>query len=335
MGSLGHVLAAITGVGALVGCADRPGAADAGAVVDAAPPVPSRDHTYVISRIQMPRVAGEATAFGFDLDGVPGDDLDGIDNSFGGFLTTLRLPSGTAAVDTGIARGETIHLINLAAGDLLTPSPAGMWLFVGDPATATPAPCVTPSDINCRHHLEGTGQFSIADGTPTDPHLDGAVAGGVFQGGPGTLDLPLVLVEGHPPVTLTLHRARVQLDVVSAGVGSKIGGAITAVDFEAQIYPAVQEISTLAIERDCPMPRASPFCNCPSGSEGLGVIGLLDTAPYDCKVSPLEVARFMDRFQRPDLDLFDASGAPGSDGVNDSMSFGVGLQLVYATFPVP
>lgn len=37
----------------------------------------------------------------------------------------------------------------------------------------------------------------------------------------------------------------------------------------------------------------------------------------------------------PDLDLFDAVGQPGADGVKDSLSIGVGITCVAATYAWP
>lgn len=116
----------------------------------------------------------------------------------------------------------------------------------------------------------------------------------------------------------------------------RLGGGIKQADIESVLHPAMLAAWTTAIDRDCPQPRSPPTCNCDSQSTGASLLSFLDTAPpRDCVLTLAEVSSTLNSLLTPDLDLFGAGGALGPDGVNDSVSFGVGVQAVSGTFPVP
>ena len=299
------------------------------------------DNLYVVSKIQLPSSASEATTLGLDIDDAAGDGNQGIDNQLGTFLGSLRgIAPGLnlqMSLDTAVDEGSVVLLSNVKATALDNAANSGMWVYIGDGATAMPAPCTDANDTVCRHHLDGTGMFSIKAGTQTDTKLAGSIVGGTFKGGPCTINLQLSLYAMSAPLDLPLQRAKAEIKVSATGfaAGSKLGGGIKQTDIESKIHPAIQGIVADLIDRDCgAAPRTPPTCGCASGSTGSSVLGFLDTND-DCDVSVAEVTMTLNSLLTDDMDLFKADGTPGTDGVNDSVSLGIGVQAVKGTFTVP
>ncbi len=302
------------------------------------------DNLYAVSKVQLPASANEATMLGLDIDGVSGDSNNGIDNQLGTFLGSLRgIAPGLnlqMSLDESVDQGSLALLSNVKATALDNASNAGMWVYIGDTADGaiTPAPCTDMNDTVCRHHLDGTGMFAIKPGTATDTKLAGTVMAGTFRGGPGTINLQLSLNAGSPPLDLPLQNARAEIKVTATGfgAGSKLGGGIKQSDIEGKIHPAIEAIVDDLVMRDCPAPRTPPTCGCMASSTGASVLSFLDTAqPKDCDVSLAEVTSTLNSLLTTDMDLFDAAGNPGTDGANDSVSLGIGVQAVKGTFTLP
>ena len=303
------------------------------------------DNLYVVSKVQLPASANEATSLGLDIDGVAGDSNMGIDNQLGTFLGSLRgIAPGLnlqMSLDESVDQGSLVLLSNVKATALDNAANAGMWVYIGDTTdgTITPAPCTDMNDTVCRHHLDGSGMFAVKAGTATDTKLAGTVMGGTFKGGPGTINLQLSLNAGSPPLDLPLQQARAEIKVSATGfaTGSKLGGGIKQSDIEGKIHPAIEAIVDDLVMRDCgAAPRTPPTCGCMSGSTGASVLSFLDTAtPKDCDISLAEVTSTLNSLLTTDMDLLDGSGNPGTDGVNDSVSLGIGVQAVKGTFTLP
>lgn len=320
----------------LVACGGDDGGGDDDDTVDPA----GTNHTYVVSRLRVPGSVNEATQFGLDIDDVDGDTMNGIDNSLGTSLGTfagqgLNLQPG---IDTSVDDGSIMLLTNIKATDLTNASGVGMWVYLG--GTSTPPACDSPADTTCRKHLTGSATFTLDPAGPTNALLVGRIMAGKFTGGPGTINLQLSLAEGQPPVDLPLQMAKAELNIGATGIatGSKIGGAILQSDIETKIHPAIQQLVTGIFEEDCgPLAnRTPPGCGCMSGSTGASVLSFLDTAmPKDCDVSLAEVTSTLNSLLTTDMDLLDASGNPGTDGVNDSVSLGIGVQAVKGTYTLP
>lgn len=292
------------------------------------------NNTFVVSKIQLPATANEATQFGLDIDEIAGDSNNGIDNQLGTFLGTLAgIAPGLnlgASLDEAVDKGSVVLLSNMKATALDSAARVGMWVYIGDGTMAQPMPCTDANDTVCRHHLDGAGMFAIKAGTQTDAKMAGDIMTGTFTGGPGTINLQLSLAADSPPIDLPLQLARASIKVTAAGFasGSKLGGAILQTDIEGKIHPAIETIVDDLVARDC-TGGAPPNCGCTSGSTGSSVLGFLDTAaPRDCEVSLAEVTSTLNGLLIPDVDI-------DSNGTNDAVSLGIGVQAVKGVFTVP
>jgi hypothetical protein len=297
------------------GGSDRNGVPDAGASL--------QRHTYVASEIHLPTSNAQAQAYGLDLDG------DGrTDNQLGQILSVLASQGIDlqTALQTAIARGTIIQLLELQTAGYVSSSSASLNFLLGDSATATPPPCSGPSDTVCGRHLQGTGSFTIAGTAPVNSPLSGTVASGTFDGGPGQLTLPLVL-GASPAVSLTLLGARARATgMADTGIDSVIvGGGISQSDVDNLLVPALQSQFEAIVARDCTDPGSPPTCGCASGSAGATLRTLFDTNPVDCAVSVAEIRAnsLMSTLLAPDMTI---NGTP-------SLSLGVGFKAVKATFP--
>lgn len=316
----------------LAACGDDNGSTPIDAAVDAkpidaaidAPPAPAGHTHYVIDSILVPTNNNTARDFGQDLDGNAT-----IDNQLGMVLGTFASmgfpvqPAATQAVD----RGTAITLVDVFANSFTTEPAATFAAFVG--SNPMPPACTSTSDPTCRHHLTGTGSFSIATGSPTNPALTGAITGGTLTAGPGTLVVPLAVTGGVAPVLVTLIGARVTAMQLSTAkiMTMKIGGAITSAEMDAKVYPAIHDGIAVAVARDCNALTNPPNCGCTNNTEGKNWLQLADSAPKDCAVSIEEIktnALFQSLFA-PDVMI----------GGQMALSVGIRATAVAGTFATP
>ena len=292
------------------------------------------DHTYVVSRVDVPSNGTEATALGLDIDDKANDANGGIDNQLGMVLGNIGALAPSldvqGTIDAQVDEGGIILLTNLFAKDLASSSGVGMWVYLG--ANPRPLPCTDANDMVCRKHLTGTGMFDIDVSSPDDASLAGRIVAGKFTGGPGTVTLQNALSEGMP-IDLPLQRAKAELTGISAtGItGGKIGGAILKTDLETKVYPAIAASIRTSFDEDCPMtpPRTiANGCNCMAGSTGKTLQTTFDKTPADCMISDSEVVGFVSGLVSPDIDL-------DGDGMADAVSIGVGIAATTGTFTVP
>src|SRR4029079_11452856 len=106
-------------------------------------------------------------------------------------------------------------------------------VFVGDSATASPAPCTdpqNPSAATCGNHLKGTGMFKIASDSPMNAQIVGKTVGDQFTGGPGKVTLEITLsATAGAPIKLDLIGARARIPAITAGkLGSDASPGIIA-----------------------------------------------------------------------------------------------------------
>lgn len=278
-------------------------------------------HQYVLDSLTLPETSAQAAALGFDLDG----DLR-ADNAFGQVLASLAGGIGIqASMDEAIASGQTILLADLQTPHLVGASCAGLTTYLGDnPGTS---PCLDPSDLICGQHLDGSTSFDFRADSPLDALIIGDIVSSTFGGGPGQAVIEISLL--GTPFTFQLVGAHAEFDATSTDLTQgRIGGGI---DPQNDALPAVTAIISTIVARDC-MGTAPPCC--PAGSDGQTFIDLFD-ANADCVVDATEVSQstFIASLLAPDVDLLDGGGAPGSDGVPESLSFGVGFGAVAASFP--
>lgn len=292
------------------------------------------DHTYVVSRIDVPSNGAEATALGLDIDDKENDSNMGIDNQLGMVLGNIAAiaPSFNVqmSIDEQVDQGGIILLTNILAKDLTNSSGVGMWVYLG--ADPNPAACTNMMDTVCRKHLAGGAMFGIDTSSPTDASLSGKIVAGTFTGGPGTVTLQIALSEGMP-IDLPLQKAKAELTGITAnGIGGgKIGGAILKTDLETKVYPAIAATIRSSFTEDCQgPPTGTPAngCNCMAGSTGKTIQTTFDKMPADCMISDAEVVNFIGGLVSADIDT-------NGDGTADAVSLGVGVEAVTAVYTVP
>lgn len=246
--------------------------------------IPSGSHShYVVNHLEWPTNMAESLDDAFDL-----DNNGHRDNQIGAVIVALRAQGGIDAQspsDAALARGVSITLADLQAPDLTSASAAGFTLFVG--TNPTPMPCNGSADTTCGHHLNGSGSFDVA-ATPRDTPIVGPITGGVYDGGPGRLSMPIYISSGTPAF-VTLLGARVEVTVAANGlVRGKICGGIPSSDIDAKLYPAMQQGFTATVGRDCSALNNPPGCGCLQGSQGSALIAFLD-ANHDCAFTTAEL----------------------------------------------
>lgn len=268
------------------------------------------------------------------LDGVELPTGDEVDNQLGSVLVALAaLAPGLdlqASIDAQIDRGDVILLADVATKSLDVAAGVRLTFYPGetDPPPA-PAPCSGPGDATCRHHLDGTGRFTVDASAATDAPLDARIVNGTLVGGPGTLTLR-VSFGAATPLDLRLHNALAELHVNgtdSFGAGSKIGGAIAQRDLDLEVLPAIATAARATFDRDCPPPRTPPGCGCAPSSSGASLRDLFGGAS-DCVIDETEVRSVVGGLLHNDIDL-------DGDGAVDALSIGVGVTGVTATFSRP
>ena len=296
---------------------------------------PAGTHTnFVVNALTVPQSAAEATAVALDLNG---DNRP--DNALGGLLgalvtqADLDLQSG---VDTQLDDATFTLLMSMKATSLANANGAGAFIFFGE--NPMPAACTDVLDpLTCGKHLEGGASFDISANSPSDASIGGIIAGGGFSGGPGKVSIELPLGTGAP-LRLDLIAAYVEVDASETGLtAGKLSGAITNDDVTNELMPAVQLLVQNIIDEDCT--PVGDDCGCVAESTAITVLNFFDT-DGSCDV-PLQ--ELMDNslvgatILNPDLDLLDETGAfnPGVDGVDDSLSIGIGFTAVPATYTLP
>lgn len=319
------------------------GNVDAG--VDSGPSVctPTESTTYVVNKVNVPLTSAEAEGiYGFDLNG---DDTP--DNKVGKTLATLKNAVNVdvpGSVDKAINEGSAILLIDLKASDLASASCASASVYLG--ANASPAPCLDDMDTVCGQHLAGTGQFDIAETSPTDATVLGRIINGTFEGGPdavegatsSTIVIELPVIAGAPPLRLSLLGAHIDIQQVSADglMEGRLGGAVPVSDVEMSILPTLHQYIDAIITADCT--GTAPDCCADPESTGATLLGIFD-ADKDCTV-PLQEMKdnaLISSLLNADLDLLDADGnyAPNTEGTKESLSLGLGFTATTGTFTAP
>jgi len=327
--------------------------------------VPEGTHYhYVANTVLVPTNNTQAREYGLDLNN------DGtVDNQLGMVLGTLAGMGfdiqGT--IDKAVAEGDVILLVDFQTKDatFMSAAAAGLGVLLG--TNPMPAACNGSADVyqcvtgsgsactsgsagctcsGCGHHLDGTAQFTLADGQ-TPMELAGPIIGGTFKGGPGEITLQIALASSNP-ITLNLIGARSQASGITATTigtattgGAILAGALTQDDLNNKVIPAIQQQLVPIIQRDCCGAATSPGgvtcnpastgtnpnCGCIDGSTGKTILGLFDTNPKDCTVSVMEISTnsLIESLLAPDVTI---NGTP-------ALSLGIKVTTVGATFTVP
>lgn len=229
-------------------------------------------------------------------------DIDGngmSENQLGELVNLLTLAEFDvqATIDEAVKKGTALLLADVQTSSFSTSSDtAGVSFYLGDSATAQPAPCTDTANIaTCGQHLAGTGSFNIAASSPRDTLLKGKFSAGSFKAGPGKLAIQIALT--GEPITINLIGARAQLSSVTAdGIGKGIlGGAISQTELDSNILPAIAAQFEGLLVRDCGpagQRAVANSCSCRADTTGLSLVtGTLsfDSAPQDCTISVAEI----------------------------------------------
>jgi hypothetical protein len=274
--------------------------------------VPPTSFHYVTNTMRVGSTSAEADSYGFNLD----DMNPVVDNALGRLLAAL---SGqldvNAAMATALETGDVVVLHSLRAHQFGRDEDASWRVYLGTP---TPDPVLT-----------GRGSFTIDPSAPTSTDLAGEVMRRQFTGGPGAVALRLGLVAGETPIELHLIGARVQADCSPVGCSNgKIGGGISAAEVDGVIVPALARAMQVVIDATCP---ASPSTSCTD--PGATLVAFFDTnGDHIVTADELRAIFLIQALLSPDVDLLDAAGHPGHDGVRESLSLGLGFTAKNAIF---
>lgn len=284
---------------------------------------PTGEHyKYVVDGAKVPTNSTESTTLGMDLDG------DGrVDNQLGTILTVLASTgfNATNAVRDSINDGTILLLADIQTPSFTESAGTGLEIHLGNSGTIMPAPCTSAEPPVCGQHLTGTGRFTIAADSPPGAKVVGAIAGGVFKGGPGKLTMQIALAGGQA-FRINLIGARAELSNISADkvMTGKVAGAIPKSEFDGMIVPGVATQVNGIVQASCPAPRNPPMCGCAAGSGGATIINLLDTGPKDCNITAAEI------LSNPTLQTF-LNADVMIDGT-PALSVGLGVTAAKATF---
>lgn len=321
---------------------DAMGEMDGGGKSDAMPPdaiAPgAMHHGYVVSRMFVPTNDSQALAYGLDLGGSTSSTLDGtVDNALGKFFSAVSSISADidlqGAIDTAVDHGSLLLLLDLETTGFLDASVARLGEQLG--SNPVPAACDGAADTTCRHHLTGTASFSIASDSPAVAAVSGAIVAGTFNGGPGTLVLPMA-IDGTTPIKLNLLHGRIQASSISAdGIATmNVGGLVGLDEVVSKIISAVQaRFQAILLDSGC-TPSGAPTCGCTAGSTGAMLLtefdGDITGTTRDCVITNLEIMG--SPRLKPLLKL--DSCALDSCAAADTLSVGVQVQAARATFPM-
>ena len=322
-----------------MGSGISPPAFDAGfspfdALPDAATTATGPHHHYVMSAEHVPTSPDQARDLSLDIGGQSSNQPDGVTDNQLGQVIAVFAGQGIdiqGAVDTSVAHGDTLMLIDVQAVDLAHGDDDGFVTMLGD--DPSPPPCNGPSDTTCGHHLSGTGSFDVVAGSAGTQAI-GDGGGNGLDAANGAMVVQLALGPAQP-VALHLQNVRVHATgLADAGFASAIvDGAVSTDEIASTFVPALQVGIEAIVQRDCPGtdPSSTPACGCAAGSEGATFIGLFDTGPKDCQVSLTELQQngLLRSLLAPDVCIEGACMTP------DGLSLGVELVGVTGTFSFP
>ncbi len=325
-----------------------------------APPQPHPQGPFVhfaTNSLLVPTSATEATRDGLDLDMLGPQRPD---NALGNVLATLRGQGIDTGCDADVADGSILLLDSIQAADLHS-GDAGWHIYLGDPPAQPPK-------------FDGTDRFDVDRSGPSltghgAAYVAGTITNGHFVGGPGSLRVALPFGCDNI-VWVDLVGARMQADLTDASCSGKLGGAISKVEVDETVIPALTAAMNTMVAK-CPSPHectgeartllelfdigvacvsnagcpADATMCMPAGSKmkctcGLDACGGELTADGVITVEEMLANPLIKALFAPDVDLLDHDGAfqedpHKRDGVKESMSLGVGFTCVKASYDAP
>jgi hypothetical protein len=297
--------------------AKDPGTSDAGVPGTADAPAgdpPATNHHFVTSSLRIGSTTTEAASYAFDL-----DNGDGPDNALGFALAGLSSQLDIdAALAGALQSGSQVILHSVRAEDL-SAAPLSQWRVYRGQPQASP-------DLS-----SGNGSFTVASNARLDSVLVGSIAGGTYTGF-GVLVVELTLGPGTPPFAIQLVSARLEARIDAGSCSGRIGGAVTAEYLDAEVLPAVAVALDAQIAADGSCRQDYEACS----SSSRTILTFFD-ADGDRVITAGEVrSNILVRvLLTPDVDVLDATGDHGQDGVRESVSLAFGFDCVRATFSAP
>jgi hypothetical protein len=305
------------------GCGDGGGSAvDASPGADAsltAPDAGPSGERFLISSFTIAGSVEDAFGLGLDIDG---DTF--VENEMGivmgDIAATVDIDPGLVFAE-GLARGDIIQLLALAVDVEGQGTLRGL---VGRDRDTD------PSD-----NLSGREPFVVDDSAPTDTPLPVEAGNTGIVAGPGEMSLRLPLAAPFGGVaTARLLGARVDAERQPDGsIAGRLGGAFLATDVDLLLPPLIAIGLNEVVERDCPAGPGS----CDPGSGGERMLSLVD-ADQNGFITDDEVREsllFSTSLFVPDVDLLDAAGNYAQDGIEESLSWGMGFATTGAVFDAP
>lgn len=290
-------------------------------------PTPEGTHyQYVASQAFVPTNNNQAREYGLDLNG---DKT--ADNQLGMVLGTLSTMGFDvqATIDDAVLEGSIILLVDFQTKDFTNTTAAGLKVLLGD--TPMPQPCTDPQNptpATCGKHLDGTGMFTIAAGSPDNAAVSGKIVNGTFNGGGDSSKISLqIALGGTDAIQLDLIGARAKASgITETGMESVVlAGALTENDLNTKVIPAIHAQIAPLIMEDCNALTSPPMCGCTSGSTGATILNLFDAGTKDCMVTVDEIKNnsLIQSLLAPDVEI---NGTP-------ALSLGIKVIGKKATFP--
>lgn len=264
----------------------------------------------VVSNLTFVQTMAQTTQYAFDL-----DENGVLDNSLGRnvvpvFTTVMTGSSSPSSIL------ETVNQDAVAAGHLLY-----LHSFHGDATTSDGC-------ASWRVHLasqsdppdfSGTGAFEVDPSVPSGTQLFGSVTNSVFRASLGEAPLKLRMGDSfNSYVTFRLRGVQIEATLGAAGCQSgRLGGGIPIEDARPKLTVALTSQINYEIAQDPQGPRAQQ-------------LRATFDANGDNAITVAEVGAVVT--YGPDVDLVDAAGNPGRDGVKDSMSVVLAFGCVGAVY---
>jgi hypothetical protein len=289
-------------------------------VVASAPPASSPRRHQVIDTLVVPTNASQAAQLAFNLDGDPGATPDNtLGLAFGPIMALVFGDSPQDSADAGISSGRTLNLVSIAADSLRT-DPTAWWRGFIARSKADPV-------------LTGGGRFKVDATAPSGTWLKGSITNRRITARSGTVPLRLAILPTGDPLTVRLLAVRVKARCTVTGcTGGILGGGVPYDELRWALVPLVAESARSFVRTGCPLGWRD-IADCDQTAQT--VLGVFDKAPLDREINETEVEAVLAPFLAPDLDLFGADGKRGTDGVDESVSFGIGFTTKPAIFAEP
>jgi hypothetical protein len=269
---------------------------------------PLPQHHYVASEVQLPVNNVQAAAFARNLDGEAGKD-----NALG--LVTAALAAqglDLAGMESSVVSSGQLLMLHTLRTSSLARSKAATWQVRYAAPTSEP-------------DFSGSGSFSVDPLAPRSARIPATIKNHHVSTAAATVPLSIQL--GAAPITLPLQRARIFATCGTTTCSSgRVNGAVLRSDIDSTLVPGLVAVFQPLVNRDCPV---AP--NCMDGSTGKTIVDLFD-ADHDLVITTAELLDngLIQALLAPDVDLLNAKGAPGHDGVADALSFGIGFTGVRA-----